>query len=755
MIALQSPSFMKRLLRPRAYLAVVAFMLLIIAAIAGSSDVYATQLTGGRVLECLRDSPTTVAGATFDGLLSARAVACTYEMVELAKTTVVGAIASLMLKVAAAVIVLAFVLFGLRLTMMGGVQNPYGDAFTLIFKAGVVLFILAGMTSATSGFNLSNVAMGVQDDLIRWVSEAFSELMGRGNTQLLRECNLMQDIRSAHPDSPEIVRNYALSAAQRARIYASTPPGAGITIGGKEVPGLSVWITIDCLAGLLIGVAGGVIRDVGIFSMILAMLSSGPLGITCFVATITFLLTLLLLIIRSVFLVMQAYLTIAVILMFLPLVIPTIMFRRTYDYFARFLSMYTGIIFQPVIMIIFLGFAIQGIGIFLVGNQDDFQRFMNRTQRASSLTVNTNEIYSIWQVLMFDVVTNSADRSLLMDGLINTNPGKVIISAQGMAAMNMYMKYGGLLSKLGAIGNPDEPFGQETISRTNPVTGQVENVPADPTKQTRTQQWADLFGELSNTDFGDMVRMIGEIRGAAGSDQDGQANANNTPGAAGYQSFTLPFFDLRKDGKYQQMIEKLRRERGIALATPVQATDENGMPVYDADNNPVWQPLEENGEVVYEDDGVTPKIEYTGHHKWYAGAKFDSNFELWYMRKLFTAIIGLLLMTYIFFSLNDTIPDIARTITGSASYVMMGGGSGAFSNIPGGEMLQGMVNNTRNEWAKNFQAMAGDASNPQDRLKNFIISGKDALMKKGHAARNEHLGKYLHSIESQVTGKRE
>ena len=747
-------------------------------------------------LQCLKGLKTATTAdeiqlaKALQGTISARAIVCSFEVVMNATDKIIPIIADLMKPIAFAVIFLAVVLFGLRLTLPGGVKAPLGDGIILLFKASIVLVVVIGL-STNSSLNISRLAMGIQTELLRFSGLAFDSVISANatNKQIIAECKLMQDTESpwnnfAGQDPRLAIPESSIDIKEaRIKIKPSQYKPGKFTAGADETIDLGVWKSIDCITGLVVGAGMGTITHTTLFTMFASMLSAGGLGIACFMATLTFFLTLLSIVLRSVFITMQAYIVIAVILMFLPLVIPTIMFKKTFDYFARYLALYIGIIFQPVLVIVFLGFAVQGIGFFLINTSTkdlDGTSIVRSTLESDP----SAQVYSLWQVLGFDIVSPAnicpggltqackkevrTERAKLTQALINDNPGKALIDFKGMATINAYLQINKLTHDMKEM--ITEPFGLQYKQNSD---GTIDQTQIDYEKsKAANASWTKKLGDnMKNTDWDEITSLVGASVSKSNTDDGSDIiNADNSAGLSKIAPLYMPFLDLRPDGTYVGYLEKLykgNKTKYAALAREEPQLDENGNQMYEQDML--------GNDIIDSATGKKfPIINYWGAHRWYGKAKIlkdDTNFETWFMKKLFAAILCTGLMLYIFFSLNRDIPEIAHAITGSSAYVLMGGADGGtFAGLPYGEMLENKLRSTEDFWKKGLEKYNSKATNPAERLQGLVSSGRDAIL--GSASDNPNakptgllndmigngqgeLGGLIKGIENETTGKKE
>ncbi len=244
----------------------------------------------------------------------------TYTVVTCVKNTVRAALENMMpfyteyaKGILGAVLTIAVMIFGIRLAL-GGVQRPSAESFVLLFKVALIsLFI--------SDFG------GFYDDIF----EAIEQMMYLMTTPLI--------------DSS---------------MAASCP------MPQTEDVSILLWARVDCLLGALIGfgtVSGGLFSGVGI--IIQGALGSsfdnalfGSIGPMLIVIGLTMFTGIIFAFFRSVYMVLNAYVALAFMLMISPLIMLSILFRKTMRFFQAWMMLTISLVLQPVLVFAFLTFYI-------------------------------------------------------------------------------------------------------------------------------------------------------------------------------------------------------------------------------------------------------------------------------------------------------------------------------------------------------------------------------------------------------------
>jgi type IV secretory pathway VirB6-like protein len=116
-----------------------------------------------------------------------------------------------------------------------------------------------------------------------------------------------------------------------------------------------IWNRVDCALNLLIG---GILPGTTIFSgfigFVAAMLFSSGIGVAVFFFGIGIIIALLKTIFQAMFILISAYIALALLALLAPLMIPLILFRATKAYFEKWLRMMIGVILQPLFLFTYM-----------------------------------------------------------------------------------------------------------------------------------------------------------------------------------------------------------------------------------------------------------------------------------------------------------------------------------------------------------------------------------------------------------------
>ncbi len=628
------------------------------------------------------------------GTLSARAVACMRVMTYTAAATVVAPIARFMLPIGGAVIFLSIVLFGVRMTM-GGVRSPKGEGLLLLIKAAFVMVMLTSLSTGASSLNIGRIAVAVQDELMDWGATLFGNMAQEGTAQLFIRCN-----NSLDPTLPGPAGGLNRSSIELHIPITTTSPNGQTSVTMQDVKQeVRLWNALDCILGMLFGMVAGVAFWTGIVSLIMATAMSGPLGIAILFGTIMLMFTIILYVMRCIFYIMHAYLAIAVILIFVPLVIPTLMFRRTMSYFTKWLFIYIGIIFQPFILVIFMSVSIFGASYFIAGSTGS---------PPSNWTRNAGVVYSIYEVLGFDRIRNA-------DLKVQSEMRRIVLR-------NMVRDEGVVLFDI---------LSSRELSNIADIVGK--QITRDVAGGLATaKKYLDAF--TASSDVGTMIRSLQSLSSVS------------------LDPIWMPIIDLRINGTYDRF---LRKVQGEIPATPAN----------DGLTPQILQAFRATGMVGGAFDPQTHKWVASGgpnpHYITLIPGRVDANFQEWFLMKLSGSVFSAFLMIFLFVSLNQAVPQIARSIVGSGGIAITGGMASLLSRggrsapvsgdsgVPFADRIESFLGSTEARWTR-AEKRGGSTFNPVDNVSNFVRRGGGALVASGREAivENTDLGAILSRIQS-------
>lgn len=119
----------------------------------------------------------------------------------------------------------------------------------------------------------------------------------------------------------------------------------------------NVWFRIDCVIYQLIGAIsqGGQYLNNGILGFLMACIFSPPIGFTVFLLGVAFIWILLLACARALYTLLSAYIALAVLILFSPLIIPLLLFRFTIPMLDKYVRLFMGVALQPVFLSVYVG----------------------------------------------------------------------------------------------------------------------------------------------------------------------------------------------------------------------------------------------------------------------------------------------------------------------------------------------------------------------------------------------------------------
>lgn len=116
-----------------------------------------------------------------------------------------------------------------------------------------------------------------------------------------------------------------------------------------------VWYRVDCTLNYLVGgILPGSTIGGGIIGFFVAALFSGTVGIAIFIMGMGIVLVLLKSLVQAIFVLLAAYLSLAVLSLIAPLMVPMILFRYTFGYFDKWVRLMFGVMIQPIFLFAYL-----------------------------------------------------------------------------------------------------------------------------------------------------------------------------------------------------------------------------------------------------------------------------------------------------------------------------------------------------------------------------------------------------------------
>ncbi len=121
---------------------------------------------------------------------------------------------------------------------------------------------------------------------------------------------------------------------------------------------MRVWNAMDCYAGRIIGFGPRYSFNSSIMGIMTAVALTGGAGLAAFFLGMISCIMFIFFIYRSIFYILGAYLTVAMMMVLAPLLFPMIVFKSTFKYFKAWLDMLFSGILTPMFIIAFLIFFI-------------------------------------------------------------------------------------------------------------------------------------------------------------------------------------------------------------------------------------------------------------------------------------------------------------------------------------------------------------------------------------------------------------
>lgn len=145
---------------------------------------------------------------------------------------------------------------------------------------------------------------------------------------------------------------------------------------GPAGANLAAWAKIDCIIGQIIGFGPSIAMAGAIFGMIGSMLFSGSIGIMVFFLGIFVLISLILFVLRAVYIYFLAYIMLAIMIIISPMIIPLVLLPQALrqNYNLNFFDSWLGYIFNafitPLILFSFLAIAFPVFDHFVVDEEN-------------------------------------------------------------------------------------------------------------------------------------------------------------------------------------------------------------------------------------------------------------------------------------------------------------------------------------------------------------------------------------------------
>lgn len=127
---------------------------------------------------------------------------------------------------------------------------------------------------------------------------------------------------------------------------------------------LDAWQRVDCALDRLIGgvLPGSTIAS-GVLGFLFGCIFSGPAGFSLFMMGLSFIITILRALFKAMYIYLGAFVAISLLTCLSPLIIPTVLFSVTKQYFERWLRLYIALILQPVFLFVYLSMLLAALDI--------------------------------------------------------------------------------------------------------------------------------------------------------------------------------------------------------------------------------------------------------------------------------------------------------------------------------------------------------------------------------------------------------
>lgn len=139
--------------------------------------------------------------------------------------------------------------------------------------------------------------------------------------------------------------------------------------GGSDV--LRVWDAVDCSINALVGgIFSPVSLTMGLVGFLVSCLFSNSVGFTIGFLGIYLILQLIWAIVRSLYIFLSAYIGVCIMVIISPFFIPTMLFRATKGYFAKWLRIFMSFVIQPLFLFTYLAMLLTAFNIVVYTGQN-------------------------------------------------------------------------------------------------------------------------------------------------------------------------------------------------------------------------------------------------------------------------------------------------------------------------------------------------------------------------------------------------
>ncbi len=197
--------------------------------------------------------------------------------------------------------------------------------------------------------------------------------------------------------------NYTIKVKEKTIAPANTVPsslvGTEIPAGGlltTDMSYMKLWDSIDCRIAKYLGIGAIPDSPSSPHSLLIAIgsLLSGPVGIIIFCLLVTFLVFVVLIIIRMVHIYIIAFMALILLAYIAPLVIPMALFEHTKSSFDAWLKQVIGFAVQPIILFAFLAFMFAIFDNIIYGGNYNFNP-VDKSELVTSPDLSDNTITRI------------------------------------------------------------------------------------------------------------------------------------------------------------------------------------------------------------------------------------------------------------------------------------------------------------------------------------------------------------------------
>lgn len=138
---------------------------------------------------------------------------------------------------------------------------------------------------------------------------------------------------------------------------------------------VGIWQRVDCALDQIVGgILPGSVLAQGMLGFVVANIFSGPIGFSIFLTSLMFIFMIINAMAKSIYLFLSAYIGIALLVVFSPLIIPLILFKVTKAKFEKWLQLLIGVMLQPLFLFAYLTMLLAAFDVVVFTGQNSLYR---------------------------------------------------------------------------------------------------------------------------------------------------------------------------------------------------------------------------------------------------------------------------------------------------------------------------------------------------------------------------------------------